>query len=296
MSNITYICTTHKEYPKRLNPNKYFYTEYKELRPFYFHPVLMEIPNPDWSEHLVPTIYDFKNKISYITNDYILNSIFFEYCDYYIDNSIQDGNVNNDFVSLMEHGNIDEYGNIHEVQSIPDNYVSAMLPCNPFGPTGIGGRGLLGKWGPNHAADPIVITYDSFRNVYQLLAIERTDTPGIWALPGGMQDTNECISRTVTRELKEETNLILDIEHAQFIYSGYVNDPRNTDHAWMETCVYLFNINDKQRQLLLKTIKAGDDATKVKLIDINEYNEEYTNLYANHKEFVDYAYRVINNK
>lgn len=299
MPNITYICDTHKEYPKRLNPNNFFYTEYKEQRPFYFHKILTETPKPDWSETLVPTINDFKDKISYITNDYILNTIFFEYCDYYIDeydngNGNGNGNGNEDFVSLMEHGNTNEDGNLIEVESISDNYVSAMLPCNPFGPTGIGGRGLLGKWGPNHAADPIVITHDSYRNVYQLLAIERADTPGIWALPGGMQDTNECISRTVTRELKEETNLILDIEHAQFIYSGYVNDPRNTDHAWMETCVYLFNINEEQRQLLLKTIKAGDDATKVKLIDINEYNEEYTNLYANHKEFVDYSLKVIN--
>ena len=27
---------------------------------------------------------------------------------------------------------------------------------NPAGRTGLTGRGLLGKWGPNHAADPIV--------------------------------------------------------------------------------------------------------------------------------------------
>ena len=296
MSTITYIYDTHKEYPKRLNPNKYFYTEYKELRPFYFHRILYEEPKPDWSETLVPTINTFKDKISYITNDYILNSIFFEYCDYYInENNNGNGNDNDNFISLMEYGNTSENGDIYEIESVSDNFLSAMLPINPYGPTGIGGRGLLGKWGPNHAADPIVISYDSFRNIYQLLAIERIDTPGIWALPGGMQDNNECISKTVTRELKEETNLILDIEHAQFIYSGYVNDPRNTDHAWMETCVYLFNINEEQRQLLLKTIKAGDDATKVKLLDINEYNEEYTNLYANHKEFVDHALKIINN-
>lgn len=29
-------------------------------------------------------------------------------------------------------------------------------PQNPCGRTGIIGRGLLGRWGPNHAADPIV--------------------------------------------------------------------------------------------------------------------------------------------
>lgn len=29
-------------------------------------------------------------------------------------------------------------------------------PQNPRGRTGISGRGVLGRWGPNHAADPIV--------------------------------------------------------------------------------------------------------------------------------------------
>jgi len=32
-------------------------------------------------------------------------------------------------------------------------------PINPFGRTGLIGRGLLGRWGPNHAADPIVTKY-----------------------------------------------------------------------------------------------------------------------------------------
>lgn len=29
-------------------------------------------------------------------------------------------------------------------------------PQNPCGRTGLIGRGVLGRWGPNHAADPIV--------------------------------------------------------------------------------------------------------------------------------------------
>ena len=32
---------------------------------------------------------------------------------------------------------------------------------NPVGRTGMTGRGLLGKWGPNHAADPLVTRCDS---------------------------------------------------------------------------------------------------------------------------------------
>ena len=36
---------------------------------------------------------------------------------------------------------------------------SDRLPLNIKGRTGVIGRGLLGKWGPNHAADPIVTTW-----------------------------------------------------------------------------------------------------------------------------------------
>ena len=37
--------------------------------------------------------------------------------------------------------------------------VNNGIPQNPIGRTGMIGRGLLGKWGPNHAADPIVTRY-----------------------------------------------------------------------------------------------------------------------------------------
>ena len=30
------------------------------------------------------------------------------------------------------------------------------IPLNPRGRTGVAGRGVLWRWGPNHAADPIV--------------------------------------------------------------------------------------------------------------------------------------------
>lgn len=260
---ITYICDTHSDYPKRISANNLFYTEYKDERPFFFHNKLIKDNIPKWSETLVPTIDDFKDKFSYITNDYILNSIKFEYCDFYI-KYIENEDIN-----------------------------FAMLPINPYAPTGIGGRGILGKWGPNHAADSIIITFDSIRETYQVLVIERKDTPGVYALPGGMQDSNELISETVTRELKEETNIILDVNNAIFIYSGYVNDPRNTDHAWLETCVYLFNINQKQREILINVMSAGDDAMSVKLIDIDDTNDIYKNLYANHKEFVEMSLNYI---
>lgn len=37
-------------------------------------------------------------------------------------------------------------------------------PINPIGRTGLIGRGVLGKWGPNHAADPIVTRWKTVDN------------------------------------------------------------------------------------------------------------------------------------
>lgn len=77
------------------------------------------------------------------------------------------------------------------------------------------GRGLLGRWGPNHAADPIVTRWKrdnagtivkSSRNdlnILQMLAIQRKDN-GMWAIPGGMVDPGEKVSATLKREFIEE--------------------------------------------------------------------------------------------
>ena len=57
-------------------------------------------------------------------------------------------------------------------------------PLNPRGRTGVDGRGLLGKWGPNHAADPIVTRLHPVHRQLQMIAIQRRDTKE-WAIPGG---------------------------------------------------------------------------------------------------------------
>ena len=50
------------------------------------------------------------------------------------------------------------------------------VPLNPVGRTGIKGRGLLGKWGPNQAADPIMTRYDPEGGRLQIVVIQRKDT------------------------------------------------------------------------------------------------------------------------
>jgi ADP-ribose pyrophosphatase len=81
------------------------------------------------------------------------------------------------------------------------SFDAAGVPLNPRGRTGLSGRGLLGKWGANHAADPIVTRH--LGTQLQMVAIKRKDT-GDWAIPGGMLDEGEMVGDTLRREFTEE--------------------------------------------------------------------------------------------
>ncbi|XP_078033549.1 ADP-ribose pyrophosphatase, mitochondrial isoform X1 [Augochlora pura] len=181
-------------------------------------------------------------------------------------------------------------------------------PLNPVGRTGIIGRGLLGRWGPNHAADPIVtrwklstskeieVNKHSKKPILQFVAIQRRDS-GEWAIPGGMVDPGETVSITLKREFMEEALNCLEkdittrqalekslqdfFDKGKEIYKGYVDDPRNTDNAWMETIASNFHDTDGSIVGQIALI-AGDDARNVKWMDI----DEKLNLYANHSEFI----------
>uniref|UniRef100_A0AC35FVW0 Nudix hydrolase domain-containing protein n=1 Tax=Panagrolaimus sp. PS1159 TaxID=55785 RepID=A0AC35FVW0_9BILA len=74
-------------------------------------------------------------------------------------------------------------------------------PLNPEGRTGLRGRGVLGRWGPNHATDPLISRLNNGK--LQYIAIERSDT-GQWALPGGMIDAGEEPLKAAKREFTEE--------------------------------------------------------------------------------------------
>lgn len=69
--------------------------------------------------------------------------------------------------------------------------------------------------------------------------------------------------------------------HGKEIYSGYVDDPRNTDNAWIETTAY--NFHDEIGEFLGGMhFEAGDDAKGVCWLDI----DKNMILYANHREMV----------
>ncbi|KAF2369043.1 NUDIX hydrolase domain [Trinorchestia longiramus] len=183
------------------------------------------------------------------------------------------------------------------------------LPRNPHGRTGVSGRGLLGRWGPNHAADPIVtrwkrsssgekvVSEDSGRPLLQFVCILRGDGGG-WAIPGGMVDPGEVVSQTLRREFMEEAlnsgnmtaeerqrkvELIVELfSKGEEVYRGYVDDPRNTDNAWMETVAQNFHQDEPKGVLDTLELSAGDDAAAVTWQDVSSSLQ----LYASHADFI----------
>ncbi|KAF7659303.1 hypothetical protein LDENG_00000110 [Lucifuga dentata] len=195
--------------------------------------------------------------------------------------------------------------------SFEGNYkVEKGKPLNPRGRTGITGRGLLGRWGPNHAADPIVTKWKvdakgakmhhsvSKRPILQFVAIKRKDC-GEWAIPGGMVDPGEQVSLTLQREFSEEALNSIAVtaseraiihEHITKlfkcpgfeVYKGYVDDPRNTDNAWMETVAANFH-DDTGTSVSELPLQAGDDAGQVHWVDV----DSSFSLYASHSHFLE---------
>ena len=181
----------------------------------------------------------------------------------------------------------------------PIQFDSKGRPRNPVGRTGMCDRGLLGKWGPNHAADPIITRYHPETGLLQLVVIQRTDN-GEWALPGGMVDAGEHVTDTVRREFQEEAvnvgeehaheyqhmlDELFDHRNGNTVYKGYVDDPRNTDNAWMETAVMHFHCSSKFGRMLPLT--AGDDAAQVQWLTIEDFDS--LQLYASHAWLVKIA-------
>jgi len=177
------------------------------------------------------------------------------------------------------------------VPEIPQRSFSGTLlhdaigrPLNPAGRTGIAGRGLLGKWGPNYAADPIITRINRHERSIEMLAVQRRDN-GQWAIPGGMVDKGEEVSRTLARELREETGVTLDMGAGRLVYQGYVDDPRNSDHAWMETTAKHLHLDPEMAERM--ELQAGSDARAVLWLPLTP--ENIRTLYASHCTLVKAA-------
>ena len=204
------------------------------------------------------------------------------------------------------------------------SFNSEGKPLNPMGRTGIEGRGELGKYGPNLAADPVITKKTHEGGMAILLTLRAKEKK--WAIPGGMVDKGESkdsfiedaekklqgqdpvkvrqiidgtrqvleemgADRTLIaalRELMEETGCVLKpeaVRRAVAKYRGFVDDPRNTDNAWMETGVWHIHI-EKEEDIAfqIEHDDEGLDTQWVPLEEILDPNSEFylTKLFASH--------------
>ena len=119
--------------------------------------------------------------------------------------------------------------------------------------------------GANHTADGIVIHPAAAK----VLLIKRKT--GEWALPGGFVDNHEPPYDAAVREVKEETAVTIGGD-APLVFRGIVDDPRNSDTAWIETSAYLFVVD------AMSEPKGCDDADAAKWYPLNDLPR----LYASH--------------
>lgn len=184
------------------------------------------------------------------------------------------------------------------------------LPLNPRGRSGIRGQGLLGRIGENTAADPMLFRVHAGRLEVLLIKRKSLSGNGQWALPGGMVEPGDTVSQTLLKECIEETlaaKKTLSLQEKQDaieklrqmldfdtkgteVYRGYVDDPRNTDNAWIVTnaCMRLLDSNELEAiRTNFGEFRAGDDAAQVAWKTVDQ--SLLDTLYASHAELITLA-------
>ncbi|XP_075226244.1 ADP-ribose pyrophosphatase, mitochondrial isoform X2 [Lycorma delicatula] len=189
--------------------------------------------------------------------------------------------------------------------------INNSCPLNPVGRTGLKGRGLLGRWGPNHAVHTIIGRWKRDKNkrmihdvktgkpLFQFIAVKRRDLD-LWSIPGRFVEIKEkllstlqkCVFYEIFNNFKNYTNIEKNqcltkmekfLDDGLLIYKGYVDDPRNTDNAWVSTSAFLFfdHIGNITRNL---HFVPGPNITEVKWMDaVDVFKMEF---FANHEDFV----------
>jgi len=161
----------------------------------------------------------------------------------------------------------------------------------PGGRTGVRGRGLLGRYGPNHAADPLVTRHSPATGELEVVVVMRRDSDSV-ALPGGMVEPGDTVAGTLYGEFTEEAarpngaaeRLFRDARYNRgVVYRGPVDDPRTTDEAWIETTAVHFHATADIAAELVLEVSDQQEIRKVMWKPVAEIGV----MYASHKDWLD---------
>eukprot|EP00051_Salpingoeca_urceolata_P024792 m.438629 g.438629 ORF g.438629 m.438629 type:complete len:295 (-) comp20276_c1_seq4:207-1091(-) len=175
---------------------------------------------------------------------------------------------------------------------------------NPMGPTGAVGQGTFPRKGGNDETYFIicrwkrmelgsemvrgnhkVLEYVAVQKQFERLGGPYTSQDGAqlsgdrqWTLPGGPSETCGDLNY-VLRELfgaQSHQGQVIQVEEPRVIYDGYLDDPRNTDNAWVHAQVNLFLDNDRilddhQLQLQLGTADLYQDVWDIAWMPLHKH-------------------------
>jgi len=109
---------------------------------------------------------------------------------------------------------------------------------NPRGRTGIAGRGLLGRWGSNLAVASVLVRSQRHTRSCEILVGRRPEQTGL-ELPEGFVLSGEKSQDAIVRVVRKDTGWEPRTRGFGVVFEGYTYDPRQTDHAWVESRAYL---------------------------------------------------------
>ena len=133
----------------------------------------------------------------------------------------------------------------------------------------------------------LVVLVDTGSN-YKVLSIKRGRPPfvGMWANPGGNIDEGETPLDAASRELEEETNLVIDPGHFYYVgaFDKPYRDPRNKNCVSHAFAIVL----DK-----MPVVKAGDDATECTWNDVSYDGDVTVDMAFDHSEIIKKSIQSI---
>jgi 8-oxo-dGTP diphosphatase len=133
----------------------------------------------------------------------------------------------------------------------------------------------------------LVVLVDTGTN-YKVLSIKRGRSPfvGMWANPGGNIDEGEKPLDAASRELEEETELVIDPGHFYYVgaFDKPYRDPRNKNCVSHAFVVVLDEI---------PVVQAGDDATECTWNDVSYDGDLTVDMAFDHAEIIKKSIQSI---
>ncbi|XP_078514886.1 transient receptor potential cation channel subfamily M member 2-like isoform X2 [Lissotriton helveticus] len=138
------------------------------------------------------------------------------------------------------------------------------LPLNPEGRTGVKGLGSLQWYGPNQSLHLVLtrrkrdqggsFVWKDSKKVLEVLAV-KPEGSDCWEFPGGILRPGEKLPSSLKAILKKEywERCEEQLEKGFEVYKGYLDDPRNTDNAWVETSTVSVHFESPEELALLES-------------------------------------------